>query len=547
MSCDYILAQCLKEQGVKQCYGILGIPVIELAMQLHTNGVLFYAFRNEQAASYAAGIEGYLSGRPGICITVSGPGFTNALSGMANAKDNSWPMILISGSSENSQLGMGAFQEFPQVESAREFCKWSVKINCIEMIPRVVERAFRISMSGKPGPVYIDMPADILRQSLEKEIAPLKYYSPSLPSPCPEKVAKTLLMLKGAKRPLVIIGKGSCYAKAEKEVNEFVKRAKLPFLPTPMGKGMISDEDPQCVNAARSTALGKADVVLLLGARLNWILHYGQNPRYSDDVKFINVNIDAEELGNNVRSELEILSDIKFFLQAAIANLGSWEFSNKTWWDQLNKGMSNNAELTKTQLASTEFNYYKALSRIGAVLPKNTILITEGSNTMDIARTVIHSSQPRSRLDAGSFGTMGMALGSCIASKVMNPTRPVVAIVGDSSFGFSAMEAETITRYGLDILIFVVNNNGVMAGVNALSNKVEEIMPNSLNPTARYELLAEAFGGKGYVATTPEELEKVAKIAMNAKGLRIVNVRISPNAGKKPQQHFWLSMGTPKI
>ena len=317
MSSYEVLTKALQAQEVKQCYGIIGIPVIEFSLLMHTSGITFYAFRNEQAAAYAAGIEGYLTGRPGICLTVSGPGFTNALSGLANAKENSWPMILISGSSENTDIGMGAFQEFPQSESARDFCKWSVKVNCIEMIPRVIDRAFRISMTGRPGPVYIDMPADLLRSTIPKELPIFKYYSPPVHAPDLNAVKNAVELLKTARRPLVIIGKGASYGRAEVEVLELINNCKFPFLPTPMGKGTITDEHELCVSAARSTALGKADVVLLLGARLNWILHYGHPPRYDKDVKFISVNVDAEELSNNSRSSVEVYSDVKLFLKEA--------------------------------------------------------------------------------------------------------------------------------------------------------------------------------------------------------------------------------------
>ena len=547
MSSYVVLTQALQAQGVKQCYGIIGIPIIEFSMSLHSSGIRFYGFRNEQGASYAAGMEGYLTGRPGICVTVSGPGFTNALSGLANAKENSWPMILVSGSSEHTQIGMNAFQEFPQSESARDFCKWSIRVSCIEMIPRVLERAFRISMTGRPGPVYIDMPADLLRASIPADLPVLNYYTPPLPAADPEAVGRAVALLKSAKRPLVIIGKGVSYARAENEVGQLIANTNIPFLPTPMGKGTVSDEHPLCASAARSTALGKADVVLLLGARLNWILHYGHAPRYAPDVKFISVNVDPEELSNNTTSHVEVYADVKYFLREANKALGNWKFTESEWPRAIAAGIKKNSELTRVQMESNEFNYYKALSKINEVLPKDVILVTEGSNTMDIARTVIPSYQARSRLDAGSFGTMGMAVPSCIVAKILFPNRPVVAVVGDSSFKFSAMELETATRYELDFTVFIVNNNGIMAGVTSLPGDPKEIYPNAFYPKTRYEYMAEAFGGKGFVASDPVQLEEIAKKAMGERGLRLVNVKISPGAGKKPQEHFWLSMGDPKI
>lgn len=270
MSTNLIVTKALQSQGISKVYGILGFPVIELAMTMHQEGLEFIAFRNEQGAAYAAGIEGYLTGRPGVCLTVSGPGFTNALSGLANATDNSWPMILLSGSSEISQLGMGAFQEFDQAEAAREFVKWSVRITCLDMIPRVIERAVRISMSGRPGPVYIDLPADILRATLSQEPTYFPRYESILgPMAHPSLIKEAVKLITSSERPLVIVGKGIAYGRAEAAINQLIENTKLPFLPTPMGKGIITDESEFCVSPARSTVLGNSDVIVLLGARFN--------------------------------------------------------------------------------------------------------------------------------------------------------------------------------------------------------------------------------------------------------------------------------------
>lgn len=546
MSAFSILANSLQAQEVKQVYGIIGIPIIELGIFMHSSGITFYGFRNEQQASYAAGVEGYLTQRPGVCLTVSGPGYSNALSGLANAKENSWPMILISGSSEMSNLGMGSFQEFPQTESALTFAKWSVKITTLEMIPRVIERAFRISMRGRPGPVYIDFPSDILRSSIN-EIPPILPAAQNiLPYPSPDSVNNAINLLKSAKRPLVIIGKGAAYSNAEKELREFIAKTGLPFLPTPMGKGVVRDDDKHNVSAARSTAIGQADVILLLGAKLNWILHFGIPPRFSKDVQFICVNVDFEEISNNCRARVEVYSDVRLFLVQALASIGEWKFAQSEWSKTLISSINKNNKLTEAQLSAPEFNYYKALTTIKNHLPEDTILISEGANTMDITRTVVYSNYPRSRIDAGTWGTMGVSIAACITAKILNPSRPVVAIVGDSSFGFSAMELETATRYNLPFTVFIINNNGVFSGHSSLSPNPKENLPVALNPGSKYELLGEAFGGKGFEVKNVNELENALK-KMNKDTLNVVNVRINTDSSKKPQSHFWLTAPPPKI
>ncbi|CAG9315569.1 unnamed protein product [Blepharisma stoltei] len=548
MSTNLIVAKALQSQGVKKCYGIMGFPIIEMAMTFHQEGIQWIAFRNEQGAAYAAGIEGYLTQRPGICATVSGPGFTNALSGLANARDNSWPMILISGSSEVAQLGRDAFQEFDQAEAAREFVKWSIRVTCLEMIPRVIERAFRISMSGRPGPVYIDLPADILRATIPEEPAYLPYFNKLLgPMGNPECIKEAILLLKNAKNPLVIVGKGVAYARAETSVNELISNTGLPYLPTPMGKGIIPDSSEFCVSPARSTVLGNADIILLLGARLNWILHFGLPPRFNPNVKFIQINIDPHQLSNNVRDAVSIHADLSLAIPQLIAGLGNWKFASQEWWAKINASIKKNNQLSQDFTNAPEFNYYNSLNKVNEFIRKDAILVIEGSNTMDIARTVVPSYLPRARLDAGSFGTMGVAIPACIAAKAINPDKEIFAIVGDSSFGFSAMEIETATRFKLDMLIVIINNNGIAFGVDSLPEDPKEIRPNALNPATQYEKLTEALGGIGYRAKNLKELEEVMKKATATKGVRVVNVCIDPNAGKKPQQHFWLSMPDPKL
>lgn len=276
-------------------------------------------------------------------------------------------------------------------------------------------------------------------------------------------------------------------------------------------------------------------------------MHYGLPPRFNPNVKVIQISIDPHQLNNNVRSAVAIHADLATAIPQLATALGKWQFNKQDWWKQINASILKNNRLSQDFLIAKEFNYYKSLTKVKEFIPRDAILVIEGSNTMDIARTVVPSYFPRSRLDAGSFGTMGVAIPACIAAKALNRDKEIVAIVGDSSFGFSAMELETATRYQLDFLIIIINNNGIAFGVESLPTNPKEIRPNALNPATKYEKLIEAFGGKGYRATSVEELHNVLSAATREKGVRVVNVCIDPNSGKKPQEHFWLSMGEPKL
>ncbi|MEE6465983.1 hypothetical protein FKM82_006780 [Ascaphus truei] len=349
-------------------FGIVGIPVIEVAIAAQAAGIKYVGMRNEQAACYAASAVGYLTGRPAVCLVVSGPGLINALSGMANSNMNCWPVIVVGGSSDTNQETMGAFQEFPQVETCRLYSKFSARPSNLEAIPIVIEKAVRSSMYGRPGACYVDIPGDFVNRMVNR--SDVKYTESCLPPPISladmSAIHKALSVLKSANQPLLIIGKGAAYCRAENSVRRLVNQCGLPFLPTPMGKGVVPDDHPNCVAAARSSALRHADVILLLGARLNWMLHFGHPPRFRPDVKIIQVDICAEELGNNVKPAATLLGDIDAVTQQLLEHLGktSWKYpSNTEWWKNLKEKIRTNEESSKVT-AQSESSYAPPLSLI---------------------------------------------------------------------------------------------------------------------------------------------------------------------------------------
>ncbi|KAM6450161.1 2-hydroxyacyl-CoA lyase 1 isoform 5-T5 [Liasis olivaceus] len=473
-----LIAEALKTQNIEYMFGIVGVPVTEVAIAAQANGIKYIGMRNEQAASYAASAVGYLTARPGVCLVVSGPGLVNALAGMANANVNCWPLVVIGGSSDRNQETMGAFQEFPQVEACRLYSKFSVRPSSLEAIPAVIEKAVRTSIYGRPGACYIDIPGDFVNMTVNKSSVKYIDCCPAPPISMAEEmtISKAVSFLLHSKKPLLIIGKGAAYSRAENSIRKLVDQCGLPFLPTPMGKGVVPDNHPYCVAAARSRALQYADVIVLLGARLNWILHYGLPPRFQPDVKVIQVDICAEELGNNVKPAAALLGDIKAVTEQLLDQLNKklWKYPSDTdWWRNLRAKMQSNEAASKALSLQKQLpmNYYTVFQHVRDLLPKDCILISEGANTMDIGRTMLPNYLPRHRLDAGTFGTMGVGLGFAIAAatvtKTHNPEQRVVCIEGDSAFGFSGMEVETICRHNLPIIIIIINNNGIYNGLDS--------------------------------------------------------------------------------
>nr|XP_002132188.1 2-hydroxyacyl-CoA lyase 1 [Ciona intestinalis] len=566
-----VYARALKIQGVEYVFGIVGVPIMEVAMAIQQVGLKFIGMRNEQSAAYAAGAIGYLTGRPGACLVVSGPGLIHALGGMANAMENCWPMIVLGGSSDEDQQAMGAFQEYPQVEACRLYSKFAARPTSITIIPEIIEKAVRTSIYGRPGACYVDIPGNFVNASVK--LGDCRFRSECPPPPRsladPTSISSAANLMLAAKRPLIIIGKGAAYARAEDEVRRFVEDHNLPFLPTPMGKGVIPDDHELCVSAARSRALLNCDVIVLLGARLNWQLHFGRQPRFNKDVKVIQVDICAEELHNNVQSTVALLGNIPNVIQQLIEHSKKthrgvpWRLSKDSdWWKFLQEKIDSNAVSTKAlaEDKSVPLNYYAVFDVLTKHLPKDCIIISEGANTMDISRTMILNYLPRHRLDAGTFGTMGVGLGFAVAASLYSldiakktgmPPQKVVCIQGDSAFGFSGMELETVCRYNLPLVFVVVNNNGIYSGGNKdfweaikMSGDIAvHAPPTFLTPESKYEKLIEAFGGEGHSCVTADQLDESFKRCMSrsSEQASLINVMIDTTSARKEQEFTWLT------
>jgi len=541
-----IMARALKDQGVEYMFGIVGFPVHPIARGAQKVGIKFYGCRNEQAASYAAGAVGYLTGRPGAALVVSGPGVVHGLAGLANAKENCWPMILIGGASPVRQNGMGAFQEERQVLIATPFCKFAHAIEAPKRIPFYVEMAVRNSIYGRPGACYLDMPDDIILGEEEEDTLrfPGRCADPPRIAAPQEYIDQAIDVLRTAKRPLVIVGKGMAWSGAEEEVRAFVERTGVPFLASPMGKGVIDDHHPLSVGAARSHALQEADVIVLMGARLNWIMHFGLPPRFNKNVRIVQLDISPEAISQNVPAEVALVGDGKAIvgqMNRALEGI-EWFYPKDTEWHKaIAEKSAANAKQIQPMIddESAPTNYYRAFRDISPWIPDNAIIIGEGANTMDIGRTQMPNNSPRTRLDAGSYGTMGVGMGFVLAAAAVHPDRPIISVSGDSAIGFSGMEMETVCRYKMPVKIVVLNNGGIGSGAAALPDDALKAAPNHLTVGARYDKLMEAFGGKGYFVTDPKDLKAALDGAMQFKGPALVNVQLHHAAGRKPQQFGW--------
>ncbi|RPA82572.1 putative 2-hydroxyphytanoyl-CoA lyase [Ascobolus immersus RN42] len=586
-----LIAKTLQHLEVKVIFGIVGIPIIEVAEACIALGIRFIAFRNEQAASYAASAYGYLTGRPGVLLVVGGPGVVHALSGIHSSQKNFFPLLTICGSHPSSHLSsQGSFQSLQTTTFLSPHTKLTIKPPKITDLPKALFQSYSTAFWGRPGATCVEVPGDFVTNTTSQPFpwpagtgrvsdAPRTMADPA-------RIQRASELLASGKNILVVIGKGAAYARSEHVLREFIDKTGFPFLPTPMGKGVLPDSHPLNVSAARSYALKNAEVVLVLGARLNWILHFGDQPKWNKNAVFIRVDMAAEELPINTpfgQESLSLNGDITLTISQLLTTIRS-KPNPSPYLPNLKEAISQNeqkaAKKHETPIPKGKhLTYHRTFHLIQQTLhslspPEDLIYISEGANTMDISRSILTLSAPRQRMDAGTDATMGLGLGYSIAAweaycgeNLAGGKKKVIALEGDSAFGFSAMEIETMARYHMDVLIFVMNNGGVYHGENypLVSDPASTTPPSSssavisaseswqedprrakasLPPTAlsygtRYDLLAKALGGEGYYVTNEEELVDAVQRGYHGNGPVVVNVAIASGGGGK-LEFAWL-------
>jgi oxalyl-CoA decarboxylase len=539
----HLVIDALKLNDINTIFGLVGIPITDLARLAQAEGMRFIGFRHEQHAGNAAAISGYLTQKPGICLTVSAPGFLNGLTALANATTNCFPMILISGSSEREivDLQQGDYEEMDQLNAAKPYAKAAYRVLHAEDIGIGVARAIRAAVSGRPGGVYLDLPARLLAQTLEavKAQQSLVKVVDAAPRqlPSPDSVRRAIDVLKGAKRPLILLGKGAAYAQADAEIRAFVEQSGIPYLPMSMAKGLLPDTHEQSASAARSFVLQEADVVVLIGARLNWLLSHGKGNTWGAAPKrFVQVDISPTEIDSNVAIAAPVIGDIGSCVAALRAALDDAEFASPgvEWTGAIAGRKSKNLAKMAALLDKnpSPMNFHSALRAIRDVLKTRPDInvVNEGANTLDYARSIIDMAEPRKRFDSGTWGIMGIGMGFSIGAAVTTG-KPVVAIEGDSAFGFSGMELETICRYELPVCTIVFNNNGVYRGTDVNPTGGKDVAPTVFVKGARYDRMIEAFGGIGYHVSTPEELTKALLEAIASGKPSLINAVIDEAAG----------------
>lgn len=538
----YVLARALKTIGIDTIYGLVGIPITEAAYIAQGQGIKFVGFRHEQQAGMAAATHGFMTGKPGVLMTVSSLGFMNGLTATANATVNCYPMIQISGSSvrEPIDLLQGTYEGLDQLNVAKPVVKAAYRVNKAEDIPTGVVRAYRAAMSGRPGGVYLDITTPALGQVLDHDVAEALLQMPVDPAPSmipsPESVDRAVKMLASAKKPAILLGKGAAQAQVEDLVKTLVEKTGVPFYPMSMAKGILPDNHPLSAISARSTIMEDADVVMLVGARLNWLLSRGHG-KWNKEGKFIQLEIDPEEIDSNRHIDAPVVGDLRSSLEAIIAGLDNVKMEMDPAWVsgiQTESKVKNAKFLERLQPKTVPMTHWSALGAAKKVLEANpdVILVNEGANTLDDTRDSIDMFLPRHRVDCATWAIMGMGMGSCVGAAVATG-KSVVAIEGDSAFGFSGMDFSTICRFNLPVTVCVFNNGGIYNGIGEPLDKTTDPAPTTLDINARYDKLGEAFGARTYYVTTPDEFQAALTEAVASKKPCLIDVQLAADSGKE--------------
>lgn len=540
----YILAESLRRLGLMDVYGLVGIPVTEVAYAMQKIGMNYYGFRFEQQAGMAAATHGFLTKKPGVLLTVSSLGFLNGLTATANATVNCYPMIQISGASDPTMVDMnvGTYEQLDQLNTARPLVKAAFRCSYAKDIPAAVARAYRAAVSGRPGGVYIDMTTPALGEVMNREDAEKLFFTPvdvySQVQPNEEALDRAADILASAKRPAILLGKGAAYAHSETLLNELVEKYNIPYLPMSMAKGLLPDNGPLSALSCRSDIMEKSDVVLVVGARINWMLSFGHG-KWNPNIKFIQLDVEPQEIDRNVPIAAPVVGDINLSLKALIEAMAKRNMSPDPQWVaglQAETKEKNAKFVTRLEEASklVPMTHWTALSAIKPVLAANpdVILVNEGANTLDDTRDTIDMELPRHRIDCATWSIMGMGMGSAIGAAVATG-KSVVAIEGDSAFGFSGMDFATICRYKLPVTVVIFNNGGIYNGVGVNPGGGDAPAPTTLDIHARYDKLGDAFGAKTYYVTTPEELSKALTDAIASKEPCMIDVQLAADSGKE--------------
>jgi acetolactate synthase-1/2/3 large subunit len=528
-----ILAQSLKSQGVDTMFYIMGGPLLETEATCIKLGIRAIDTRHEQAAALSAHGWGRVMRKPGVAMGASGPGATNLLTGVANAFTDAAPMVAIGGSSPRVYLGMEAFQEIVQVAVFKPVTKWADRIYDARRIPDVVATAFRQATTGRPGPVYLDLPGDVLGEKVDEDKLVYPPAWKTLPRPLGDRGAidEAIALLSRAERPLVLGGSGVWWSDGAAAFQAFVEASGIPFYTTPISRGTVPEDHALSFLNARSTAFVEADVVLAVGTRFNWVIQFGRPPRWGKDTKIIHVDVNPTQLGWNREVDVPIVGDARAVLeQLTEAARGKLDPKKYNAWTGRLRVVNAEKEAEQEKAMSTDglpIHPLRLCKEVRDFLRRDAILVVDGQEILNFGRQSIPTFMPGHRLNSGAFGTMGVGLPFGVGAKVAKPDTQVLVLHGDGSYGINGMEIDTAVRHRIPVVVVISNNGGWTANT---SWGMPLPKPGRNLGRTRYDRVAMEFGAHGEFVEKPSEIRPALERAFASGKPAVVNVMTDDQA-----------------
>jgi thiamine pyrophosphate-dependent acetolactate synthase large subunit-like protein len=525
-----IIAKCLAKEGIKDLFFIMGGPMLLAEAVCIKEGIRMIDCRHEQAAAFACQAYSRLKQTPSVCMAASGPGVTNLVTGMANALIDCCPVVAFGGSSPLSQFGRQVFQEIDQVEIMRGCCKYVDRLINLKRIPQQINFALQKAMTGKPGPVYIDCPGDMLYQKIDENLVDWSYAGRPLvdsrPLGDPRQVAALVSALQKAERPLIVSGSGVIWSRAWGEMQQFVEAAGVPFYTTPQGRGVVPDDHEYSYLAMRSSAFRDADLIIVLGTRMNYIIGHASPPRFGPNATIARIDIDSAEIATAARYvDIPIVGDCKAVLGQLLEGIKGKVTPARfaAWRDKLHAGEQQKRTAAGANRPADDGDIHpvRMLEAVRDFANRDAILCVDGQETLNFGRQTMPTFSPGHRMNSGPFGTMGVGLPFGVGAKVACPDKQVIVVHGDGSMGMNAMEMDTAIRHKIPLLI-VISLNGGWTG----DPKREK--PGRDLGYMRYDKMCEALGGYGEYVTKPEDITPALERAQKKvdEGMvALVNVR----------------------
>jgi thiamine pyrophosphate-dependent acetolactate synthase large subunit-like protein len=538
-----LLAEALRCCGLKRVLGVSGVPVDEVFAQCARRGIRPIGMRHQQAAALAAAAGNFIAGQMDSAVVISaGPAVTNALTGVLTARDNGWPLLVMGGRCPVQAEGTGYFQELDGVGIYRPVTKWAAAVPATSALQHTVLQAYELACQGRPGPVYLDLPQDVLSSSaaISGKTAPaLEDRSDANASD----VDKVAALVREAERPLLILGEGIRWSYHRASLNQLVNDSCIPFITTPLGRGVLPDGHPHCQNAIRRWVHSQADLVLMVGAWFDWRFRFGAELKPT--TKIVHVDIDPTTLGRNVRDALVVHADAGRFLAQLAEAMAESRPSRKpatldAWHQQLQIARQKRAHGHARWLAleSRPMLPQQLFRALAEALPLDTLIVLDGSVCLSAGQMVLSAEREWSWLDPGWSGCMGAGIPFGIGAKLAAPDRPVLVVCGDFAFGLSAMELETAVRHAIPIIVVVANNDGI-TGTTRQSRHFPADYPELFSrflPAVRYDRLMEVFGGYAAWVEEPRDIGPALERALQSNRPACLNVRVKPDA---PHPGFW--------